>query len=320
MGALIITLVEEIQLRIKTWWANLSQRERSLLLALRTAFQNFLRDGITGTSASGMTYYFVFSIFPLSLLLTLLIGHFIDPVLAQEEVTNSLMLFLPHDAVALIHQNLNYVLRQNPGFSIMAILSVAWSSLGMLSEVTRVLDVIFDVPIPRTFIQQRLLASVMIVVLTILLFALFIVGAVLHLVSVLLLNHAWFWLTIAIRTLPIGMNIVIFGLTLHEIPNCHVRWSAVFPAAIVGSLGWETIRIGLGWYLGHATRYSLIYGSLSAIIILMLWVYAMALIFLLSAELCAQLNKWFDEFGDESLVDTLSDKSETVISYTTSLS
>lgn len=291
-----LPLIHRLDRWLHNYWHHLSESQRALIGALQQAFRNFVRNGITGTAASGMTYYFIFSIFPLTLLITLVIGHFMNPVLAQQEVTQTLSTFLPADAVTLIHDNLGYILRENQGFSWLAIIGVGWSSLGMLSEVTRVLDVIFDVPIPRTFLQQRLLASVMIVALVMLLFILFIVSALLRLVSIMLLNHTWLWLWIAVRMLPIGMNMVIYALTLHRIPNCEVDWRAVWPATVVGAFGWEFIRTGLGWYLGHATRYSLIYGSISAIIILMLWVYAMALVFLLSAEICARLNEWFAEY------------------------
>lgn len=272
----------------------LTPAHQSLIGAIRLAFANFMRDGITGTAASGMAYYFIFSIFPITLLMAVAIGHIATPVFAQEEITSALSIFLPHDAVKLIHDNLGFVAGQEQEFGILAVLGLGWSSLGILAEITRVLDVVFNVPVPRTMLQQRLLAALMLASLVILLMFLFITLGILRLITVLMLDHMWFWVWVALRMLPVSLNMGVLALLFYRIPNCEVRSGAIWPASIVGAFGWELVRLGFNWYIGHVARYSIVYGSISVVMILMLWSYLVSLVFLLSAEICARLNDWFE--------------------------
>jgi membrane protein len=284
-------LPQTIRLQLVRGWRQLSPIYRADTLAVKRALANFMRDGITGTTASGMAYYFIFSLFPLTLLLAVFIGNIISPLFAQEEISQALNLFLPHDAVQLIHDNLGFVLGNGQRFGLAAVIGLTWSSLGILSEVTRVLDNVFDVPVPRTFIQQRLTALLMVFMLLVLLAFTFITLGALQLLSVFALNHTILWVALSLKLIPFGLSLLVLTVTLHYVPNCVVSWDAVWPAALVGAMGWEGVRYGLNWYVSHVARYSMIYGSISVVIVLMLWAYCMALVFLLSAELCARLNE-----------------------------
>lgn len=268
-----------------------SPTQAAILRALLRAFQNFLRDGITGTAASGMAYYFIFSVFPLTLLVAVFMGRFLGPIFAQEEITEILSIFFPLEAVQLIHDNIGHMIGNEQSFGLAALIGLTWSSLGVLSEVTRVLDNVFYVPMPRTFIQQRLIALVMIFMLLVMLVFIFLTLAALRLVEVFMLGQPIIWVYISLRFLPFGIGLLIYAALLKNIPNNFVSWNAVWPAAIMGAAGWEGVRFGLSWYIGNATRYSMIYGSISVVIVLLLWAYLMSLVFLLSAEICARLNE-----------------------------
>jgi membrane protein len=271
---------------------NLSTSHQTLLQAIQLAVANFFRDAIAGTAAAGMAYYFLFSIFPLTLLITVLMGHYMGVIYVQDELDLALNMFLPAEAVKFIVTTINGIVSQQEPFGIMGLLGLTWAGLGLLGEVTRVLDVIFNVPRPRTLFQQRVIASMMVLVLIIMFFGVFLTLGLLRLMAAFMFNHTWVWLVVALRMTPVSMNVLIFALVFRRIPNCEVSWDAIWPAAILGGFGWELARIILNWYLGLSTRYSVIYGSISVAIVLMLWAYFMSMVFLLSAELCARLNDW----------------------------
>ncbi|MFZ4815841.1 MAG: YihY/virulence factor BrkB family protein [Phototrophicaceae bacterium] len=283
--------VKQVRQRISRRWGQLSPYQQSRWMAVRRAFANFMRDGITGTAASGMAYYFMFSIFPLTLLVAVIVGRLLGPIFAQEEISYALGLFLPADAVRLFHDNIGYVLGNEQSFGIAAIAGLTWASLGILAEVTRVLDNIFNVPIPRSFIQQRLIGLLMMFVMVAVIGGMFLTLTVLRMISLLALEHNVFWVAVALRLMPFSLSLLIFALLLHNIPNCSVEWNAVWPSAIVGALGWEAVRFGVSYYIGHVARYSMVYGSIAVVMVLMLWAYCTALVFLLAAELCARLNE-----------------------------
>jgi membrane protein len=74
-------------------------------------------------------------------------------------------------------------------------------------------------------------------------------------------------------------------------PNRKQRFLETLPGALVAVLGIFLSSAGLAYYFGHLANYSKTYGSLGAVIILMLWFYVVALLFVVGAELNAELLK-----------------------------
>lgn len=277
------------------WWAQQPDKTRSLPLYLRGVLQGFLRYGTR--QAAALAYYAVFSIFPLSLLLAVIISRVLGPVVAQQQIQLGLSSFLPPSASSvfdLVETNVTTALAQSQSFGIIAIAGLTWSGLGLFTNITTSLDHIFRVPESRSIWRQRLIAVVMTLILIALVGASFVTSAAQRLLNALLLERPSVWLTIGIYFLPFALNMAIFALLFRYVPARTVKWDAVWPAAIVGAVGWELAKSSFGWYLNNVANYQFVYGSLATVIVLLFWAYLIAAIFLFSAELCARLNDWLD--------------------------
>lgn len=278
--------------RIRRWWHNQTPEARELPGYIRQAVINFARSGLR--QAAALAYYAIFSVFPLTLLLAVGIGRVLGPVAAQQQLTSALSLFLPPDTVTLLQNNIAEAIQQSDSFTLIAVLGLIWSALGLFSNITTSLDIIFAVPARRSLWRQRLVAVLMTFILVILVTASFLTSAVLRLISASLLGQPSSWLTIGTVFLPLGLNMVIFALLFRYVPARHVHWDAVWPAAILGGIGWELAKSGFVWYTSGVANFQFIYGGIATAIVLLLWAYIIAAIFLLSAEVCAQLNEWFN--------------------------
>ncbi len=283
--------------RLDAWWATHPAMTRALPTYLVRAISNFMSYG--ARQAAALSYYAIFSIFPLTLLLTILLSRLItpvfEPVIAAQQIEFGIEPFLPPAAaqtIQLFEDNLTQALEQGASFSLIAILGLIWSGLGLFSNITTSLDFIFHVPSSRSIWRQRLVAVGMAIVLIVLLTTSFLTSAVLRLGSALLLERPSLWINVGSIFLPLGLNMVIFALLFRYVPARRVHWDAVWPAAIFGGVGWELAKWAFGWYLTNIANYQFIYGTLSTAIILLFWAYVIASLFLLSAELCAQLNEW----------------------------
>jgi membrane protein len=142
----------------------------------------------------------------------------------------------------------------------------------------------------------------MTVILVVLVTASFVTSAALRLISASLLGQPSAWLSVAIVFLPLGLNMVIYILLFRYVPARHVHWDAVWPAAIVGAAGWELIKIGFVWYTASIANFQFIYGGIATAIVLLLWAYLLAAVFLLSAEICAQINYWYLSLASRSML------------------
>ncbi len=279
--------------RMQKWWDQLDPVTQSLLHHIGQASQNFGRYGTR--QAAALAYYTIFSIFPLTLLLTIGISRLLGSAVAQEQIAGALRFFLPESStVDLLQSSINQALQQNVSFGVLALLGLAWSGLGLFSNIINALDIIFHVPQSRSIWRQRAVAVIMILILIVLVSASFLTSGVLALVSAFVLNQPGTWLGMAGVFLPLSMNMMIFLLLFRYVPARAVHWDAIWPAALVGATGFELAKRGFSWYLTNLANYQVVYGGIATVIILLFWAYVLASVFLFSAELCAQLNIWVE--------------------------
>jgi membrane protein len=75
-----------------------------------------------------------------------------------------------------------------------------------------------------------------------------------------------------------------FALIYKVTPYVETRWRQVVPGALLGAAVFELGKRGFLFYLGRVANFEAVYGSLSSIIVLLMWLYVSALVLLLGAE------------------------------------
>ncbi len=277
-------------------WSSFSPATQMLPSVFYHAVLNFMAHG--GTRASSLAYYALFSLFPLILLIAIGFSRLIGPALTERQIALGLAALLPPsatEALLAVQINVQQALEQSSSFTIIAIIGLGWSGLGLFSGITGSIDRIFQTPV-RNIWRARVTAMIMAIGLLGLLLLSFLSSAVIRLFSSLVFSQDSFWLTIGALFLPIGLNLLIFILLFRYVPVRQVHWDAIWPAALFGALLWEIAKFGFGWYLANVANYQFVYGTLATGIILLFWAYLIASIFLISAELCAGLNQWYVDF------------------------
>jgi membrane protein len=279
-----------VRRRSQRWWMRLSPQTRAFPDYMGRAVANFNQHGLR--QAAALAYYAIFSIFPMSLLLAVAMAGILGPVVAEEQISRGLGIFLPNQTLELFQLNLHDALSQGRSFGIIAVVGLIWSALGLFSNITSSLDLIFHVPAGRSIWRQRMVAIGMTLFLIVLITTSFVTSGIFRLVSALSLERPSSWITVGAITLPFGIDLVIFALLFRYVPARYVNWDAVWPAAIFGAVGWELLKAGFNWYLDNLANYQFVYGGIATVIVLLFWAYLIASIFLLSAEICAQLDEW----------------------------
>lgn len=274
-------------------WQRLNPATRALPLHIWRAIINFKTHGMR--QAAALSYYAVFSVFPLTLLLAVVVSSILGPTVAEQQIGDALRLFLPDETqtIDIIQDSIAESLEQSTSFGFIALIGLIWSGLGLFSNLTASLDIIFQVPSSRSMWRQRILAFVMTFILIFLVAISFVTSGILRLLDAFLITNPSIWISIGTFFLPFGLNMVIFVLLFRYVPSRHVNWDAVWPAAIFGSIALKAIETVFVWYLTNFGNYQIVYGSIGTAIILLLWAFVMACSLLISAELCSQLNLWF---------------------------
>jgi len=288
-------MLQRLRQSLNRWWSRQPYSTRSIPKYLWRALNNYVRTGSGSRQAAALSYFAIFSVFPLILLLAVAISSLVGPAVAQEQIILGLELFLPEATVDDIQVILRGALQQSSSFGLVATAALIWAATGLFTNITLALDSIFEVPAQRSIWRQRLLAISMGLTLVVLVLASFLTSGVLRLVSALTPGNPNIWVTIGTLFMPLGLDVVIFALLFRYVPARDVHWDAVWPAAVFGAIGWEIAKRGFEWYLTNIASYSIIYGSIATGIVLLFWAWVIASLFLFSAELCARLNEWFIE-------------------------
>ena len=244
--------------------------------------------------------YFLLALFPLLLFLISLLGSFAE---SRTELRRNLLTYLaaivPVSASDLINTTIEEISKNSSGgkvwFGLVTSLWFASSGMGALIEG---LNVAYDVKETRTWWRRTLLA----IVLTIALAALIITALALmfygsHIAQVIANHYGLGRIFTAVWTVvqwPLVLVFVFlaFELIYYYAPNLHrkqLRWLA--PGAVIGVSLWLLVSFLFGSYLTFYNTYSVVYGSLGAVIILMLWFYLTGVAILIGGEVNAIIEQ-----------------------------
>ena len=154
------------------------------------------------------------------------------------------------------------------------------------------MNIIWVVPETRHWFRQRLAALGATFFTLILLSADLAASALVTYVA----DYSGHWFNSAIQAtmlkaatglLPLLITTLLFAVLYQILPNRHVPWKSAFIGAGVAALAWQLTKLGFGYYLLHSQGYAILYGSLSSIVILVVWMYYTMAIMLLGAEIAA---------------------------------
>ncbi|MGD0199251.1 MAG: YihY/virulence factor BrkB family protein [Bryobacteraceae bacterium] len=96
---------------------------------------------------------------------------------------------------------------------------------------------------------------------------------------------------IALGALVLGASILYYVG-----PNRPQRWRAVWPGAVLATILWLAATSSFAWYARHLASYNVMYGSIATVILLVVWMYVLAIIAFLGCEFNVELERSFPEF------------------------
>jgi len=272
------------------WWILLNALSDGLLSHMWQAIVRFSKHGTR--EAAALSYYAIFSLFPLLLLVIIVIGTALGPAAARNQIDTVLRLFLPPNTANFLKDNIAQALEQRGSFGLVAGVSLLWSSLGLFSSLSSALSRTFRDENPRNTWHQRLVGLSMMIALSVLLMASLAATIIFVLLDFLFFYRSGSWISLGALIIPLSLSVAIFAFLYRFIPRQRVRWDAIWVAAFLGGGAWEIAKRLFTWYLDNLASYSLVYGSVATMIVLMFWGYVSGLIVLLGAEICVSLDDW----------------------------
>lgn len=291
-GNRLTAQLNDLQQRIEDYtneksWASAWRERLRRLAALRI-----------GVDAAASSYYLLFSLFPLIMFVFSLL-NLLNPDLALhfELAIPRLSVVVPEEILRILQNFLDSVGRMSsiPFLSI-SVLGLLWAASRGAASIVTSLNRIYHRQVEYNFLFRRLIGIIAIFVISLILIGILLLLAFYR----FLLDYLQQFLTLPAFILQDDFDIfahlatfllltLIFSLIFVLVKRQRTYFRHTLLAAMATSAGWILISYGLSYFIAIQTRYYVMYGSITGIIFLMLWLYLAVYIIMAGAFMHAEL-------------------------------
>lgn len=260
------------------------------------AYKKFLADGAPDLAAA-VAYSALFSIFPLLIGVVAAVGLFIDQTLVRGAIMETLSRYVPEVTARFLDRQITQAIRMRGTFGILAIVGLFWSATAVAATIRNALNRVWPPPSPLPFLRRKVVNKLIELTLVatagvFMILSLITSGAVFPTLALLIFSVEASPIGLILSTLaPALFSILTFLVIYRKLSNVRVPWFNALVGAVTAGMLFEGIKEAFFWYLRTYARYQLVYGSLTGIIVFMIWMYLAAAILLYGAELASQVGR-----------------------------
>ena len=256
--------------------------------------RRFFSHGV-GRNAAALSYYLLFAIFPLLVLTSLLVG------LLHVDIASTTALLsrvIPADVVDVIESYLQYISGlRSPRILWFCMVFSIWFPMRAINSLTFAIRRAYGRPAPKNQLRNEFLlllaALVLILVISFSLLLIVIGRRVLELAArfvtlsgtfITLWNYGRFAILFFIIFCSVA---AVYPLALGR----RLPWRDVVPGVLISVFGGTLLSAAFSYYVEHFGKYSILYGSIATIVVVLLWLYMTSNILILGAEFSAVLSR-----------------------------
>lgn len=252
----------------------------------------FKKDDIPALGAQ-VAYNLILSFFPFIIFLMTLIGY---TFLNRLEVINEISSLFPQSISELIKYTvLDVRASKNNSVMSLSLIFTLWSASSGFNAVIKGLNKAYGVRETRSFVKLRivsLLCTLGMSIIIIIMMVLLVLGTVIWNAVTrrfYILHELTLVWVITKYLIVVSTTIFIFSLLYRYAPNRKLRWIEVCYGAIFSTGSLILVSAIFAYYVNNFGKYSMFYGSIGAIIFLLIWLFLVSIIIILGGEVNASL-------------------------------
>jgi membrane protein len=271
------------------------------LVIVKHTWTSLLEDNLVGRAAE-LGFYFLFALFPSLFTATSLLGL---AARSASHIYYSLLgylsLVIPHAAMGTVLDTFSQTTAATTsGKLTFGLVAAIWSASVGFSAIQDSLNTVYKVKETRSYMAARLSAigvTIILMVLVTLILASLLGGDFFARMAYLRIDHHFLavavaWTARSISWLMAALLLSLFYAVIYyfapDVKTSHWHW--LTPGSAMGIIGWMAASIGLRIYVHLFDNYSVTYGSLGAVIILLTWFYLTGLMLLIGAEINSEIE------------------------------
>ena len=279
----------------RTAYSTLRGRGLGAFRIVRLAVSSF-SDHDMSTYAAALAYRLLFSLFPFLVFLTTLLGFLGMPELF-EWLRSQAAYLLPGQAMDLVNTVVTEVQTPQGGLMSVAVALAIWSASAGVLGTMNALNVVFEVEERRATWKRIVVALVYTLALALML----VIAAGMMITGPGLLTwlthyvrldsyfiEAWTWLRWPV---VLFLLMLVVSMVYYAGPNLRQPFRLITPGAVIAVVAWVAASIAFALYVQSFAGYSKTYGSMGAVIVLLLYFFLSAAVMLFGAEVNAVLMR-----------------------------
>lgn len=257
-------------------------------------FMNRLNEDHVGAYAAQAAYFILLSFIPILLLLMTLVKY---TFISEQMVSDTLMQIVPVEFKNLVSEIIAEVYNNSSAAAPISAVVTLWSAGKGVNALTNGFNSVYHVDETRNYITGRIRSALYTLV--------FIASVIASLVLMVFGNTIQKTLVqyhpmlaqvtsfiLGMRTMIMIVVLMLVFLLLYKfIPNRKASFRSQLPGAMISSVAWAIFSLGFSLYLDIFPGFTNMYGSLTTIILVMLWMYFCMYIILIGAE----INAYFED-------------------------
>lgn len=259
------------------------------LISIIRIFIKKLKDDSVSAYAAQAAFFIMVSFFPFSMFLLTMIQFL--PI-TENDLTSMVADVLPEALSPLLFDLLSEVYTASTTVVVSAtLLTTLWASSKAFYSLIYGLNAVYKIPENRNYFILRFRALIYTLIFAVMLLATLLLLGFGNSIAYMLNNtfpllEDATLLIISLRTSCIMCILILFFLYLYMvIPNHRSRIFFELPGAVLTAVGWIGFSYLYSFYIDHMANFSNTYGSLTAVVLLMLWLYACMYMLLIGGEI-----------------------------------
>ncbi len=263
---------------------------RGVIKFILRIIKSFFKDDCFNFAAN-ISFYALLAVIPIGLLMVSIAGYFLGASHeAFQRIVEVATDVLPVGRDVFV-ANLQSILDQRTSLGVYGVLFLVFISTILVASVERALDQVFSTPSRRNFFHSRMLGIALIFWVTLL----FSLPTMARVLEGLLAHYGFHFPLSDLMTGRIYFFLVAFLAYLMMIvvvPNRKVYIRYALIGGFLFSFGIGVAKFLFSSYMSFAVqRYNIIYGSLTAVVLPVVWIYYLSVLMLLTAEIVAAFQE-----------------------------
>ena len=268
-------------------------------------FMDALKDDHVGAYAAQSAYFIILSIFPFMMILISVIQY--TPI-TQEQIYEIVRLIVPASTDSYVMDIIDELYSRGAVTISLSALAAAWSAGKGFMALSRGMDTIYKIKYRQNYIMLRLQSAfytVIFILALILTLVVLVFGNSLHNAASAYFPFLTIFTSIIVKMkglIATAILMVMFLIIYIFVPHRKLKKTRIFtliPGAALSSVAWYVFSAVFSIYVEYSPGLSNMYGSLTTIIVVMLWLYFCMYILLIGAEINSffedQINKYAEK-------------------------